>query len=111
MPLINQTPTTIAAIPEKTFPHAWIYNMSTHAPTTTSGRIALDILPYNAETDELGKGVDKETISTDELWLAIEQVPELSQAMAAILTAVGPLRTWVAARKVELEAEQEAPEA
>ncbi len=37
-------------------------------------------------------------ISTDQLWKAVSEVPEVAAAMQAILVAVVPLRTWIDAQ-------------
>ena len=99
MALQNQTPTTTPAIAEKTLPDLWLSNISIAAPSLTAGRITIETLPYNESAQELGSGQDMVTISTDELWLAVSEVPEVAQAMGAIFAAIDPLRDWVAARE------------
>jgi hypothetical protein len=34
-------------------------------------------------------------IKTDDLWKAVNEVPEVAQAMGAIFNAVEPLRLWI----------------
>lgn len=95
MPITNPNPVSVPAVEAKTYPHLWLYNTIVHAPSTTSGRILIETLPYNADTQEIGSGSDMVAISTDQLWKAVSEVPEVAAAMQAILAAVVPLRTWI----------------
>lgn len=95
MALKNDTPIVIPAMSEKSFPDIWLYNISIMAPGLDSGRITIETLPYNSETQEIGNGSMMVPIHTDQLWDAVNEVPEVAQAMGAIFAAVGPLRDWV----------------
>lgn len=108
MPLINPTPIEIPATEPKQFPHVWLSNIIVHAPSTTSGRITIECLPYNGDTGEIGEGKYMQAISTSDLWKAVEEVPEVAQAMGAIFAAIEPLKTWVAEQET-LENQPENP--
>jgi len=105
MALPNPNPTTTPPVEEKTFPDLWLSNISIKAPSLAAGAITIDTIPYNEEEQELGSGQDMVAITTDELWLAVQEVPEVAQAMGAIFAAIDPLRTWVDARAVALAEE------
>jgi len=106
MPIDNPNPTIIPATEAKSFPHLWLYNVICHAPSVSSGRILIETLPYNAETSEIGSGQNMVAISTDKLWEAGSQVPEVASAMEAILNAVNPLRDWITQQQEIQETQQ-----
>ena len=95
MALINPNPIEIPATEAKEFPHVWLSNIIIHAPSTTSGRITIECLPYNGNTKEIEEGKFMQSISTDNLWKALAEVPEVAQAMGAIFTALQPLKEWI----------------
>ena len=99
MPISNPTPTEVAAVPAKTFPHLWIKDLFIRAHTTSAGAVKIELAPYNANTGEIGPGLS--VVSTEELFLAVQQVPEVAAAYAAVLASVEPLRAWVEARAAE----------
>jgi hypothetical protein len=92
------TPITVPAVAEKTFPHLWIYNLIIHAPTTTTGKVEAEFLPYNAETGEIGPASAMTTISSDKLWDAVNAVPEMKVAFDAIVAAVPAMKVWIASQ-------------
>lgn len=94
----SDQPVTIAPTPAKSFDSLWIYNLSFHAPTTDSGNMKAEFLPYNGKTKEIGPSEYLQTVSTDKLWEAVEAVPEVRVAFEAIIAAVGPLKAWVKAQ-------------
>ena len=91
----SDQPLTIAPTQLKTYDSLWIYNLSFHAPTTDSGNMKAEFLPYNAQSKEIGPSEYLQTVSTDKLWEAVEAVPEVRDAFNAIIAAVGPLKAWV----------------
>ena len=106
MALTHPNPPVITeAVEAKEFNELWLTNISIHAPSLTAGRITIESIPYNEAEQDLGSGKDMVAITTNELWLAVEEVPEIAQAMGAIFAAVGPLRDWVAAREALLAEE------
>lgn len=100
MPIINETPVVIPSTAEKSFPHQWIYNLSCHCPSNTQGRISIELIPYNADTSEFGPSSGLEVVTTDALWEAINEVPEVAAAFTAVIDSVEPLRTWIKERAI-----------
>ena len=98
MPIQPDTPIVIPAIPEKTFSEQWVYNLVVHAPTTTTGNVRIELLPYDPSTKEIGPGTLNQPVYTDKLWEAIKAVPEVATAFQAVIACVGPLRTWIEAQ-------------
>jgi hypothetical protein len=99
-------PVKTKAIPAKEFNELWLPSITIKAPSITTGQITIETIPFNEDEQELGSGKDMVAIKTDELWLAVNEVPEVAAAMGAIFAAVGPLRTWVAARALILAEEE-----
>ena len=98
MKIVNETPVIIPPVEEKTFPDLWIYSINIIAPTTTSGRVQIDLLPYSSDRQEIYPG-NHQILSTDDLWSAINEVPEVAQAMGAIFLAIDPLKQWLKNRE------------
>lgn len=96
MAIPAQNPTVIPAISEKVFPNLWLYNVLIHSPSINYGRIHIEALPYNSDIQEIGPGSNIETISTDQLFQAVYNVPEVKVAYDAIINAIVPLREWIA---------------
>lgn len=95
MPISNPNPLVIPSTLEQSFSDLWLYNIIIHAPSATSGRVCIETLPYNGDTQEIGSGQYMVPIQTDQLWKAADEVPEVAAAMAAIFAAVEPLRAWI----------------
>ena len=95
MPITNENLVVIPPTAEKSFPHQWIYNLSCHCPSNTQGRISIELIPYNADTSEFGPSSGLEVVTTDALWEAINEVPEVAAAFTAVIDSVEPLRTWI----------------
>jgi hypothetical protein len=98
MAIPAQNPTTVLAVPEKSFSDLWLYNINIHAPAVNSGRIFIEALPYNPDAQEIGPSSGLEVISTDQLFQAAYDVPEVGIAYQAIIDAIVPLREWIAAQ-------------
>jgi hypothetical protein len=98
MAIPAQNPTTVPAVSAKSFPDLWLYNINIHAPAVNSGRIYIEALPYNPDTQEIGPAAGLEVITTDALFEAAYDVPEVGIAYQAIIDAIVPLREWIAAR-------------
>jgi hypothetical protein len=98
MAIPAQNPTTVPAVPEKSFLDLWLYNINIHAPAVNSGRIYIEALPYNPDVQEIGPSSGLEVISTDQLFQAAFDVPEVGIAYQAIIDAIVPLREWIAAQ-------------
>jgi hypothetical protein len=106
MPIIPDQPIVVPPVPGETYTEQWIYNLVVHSPAINSGRVQIQLLPFDPVTPKIGPGELLENIETDRLWDAVAEVPEVAAAMQAVLDAVGPLRAWIAAQ-VELELESE----
>ena len=98
MAIAPQTPIVVPAVPEKTFPEQWVYNLVVHAPTSTTGNVRIELLPYDPVTKEIGPGTLNQPVYTDRLWEAVNAVPEVAVAFQAVIDCVGPLRTWIDAQ-------------
>jgi hypothetical protein len=109
MPIIPDQPIVVPPVPGETYTEQWIYNLVVHSPAINSGRVQIQLLPFDPVAPKIGPGELLENIETDRLWDAVAEVPEVAAAMQAVLAAVGPLRDWIAAQ-VEPEPESE-PEA
>ena len=97
--LINHpNPLEIPATPARVFPHVWLYSVIASVPSMDTGSIRIETLPCNMETGEIAPGDYMTPLSTDRLWDAVKEVPEVAAAMAAILAAVGPLHAWIEAQ-------------
>jgi hypothetical protein len=98
MPIPAQNPTTVPAVSAKSFPDLWLYNINIHAPAINTGRIYIEALPYNPDIQEIGPASGLEVITTDALFEAAYDVPEVGAAYQAIIDAIVPLREWIATR-------------
>jgi hypothetical protein len=95
MKITNDTPFVIPPTEPKTYPDLWIYGLTVLCPSASSGRVEITTLPYNYDTQEIYSG-GHVTISTDDLWKAVQEVPEVQMAFGAILQSVEPLKAWIA---------------
>jgi hypothetical protein len=92
---------TIPAVPQKTFGEQWVFNLVVQAPTPTSGSVSIELLPYNSQTGEIGPLDLSKSISTDKLWEAIQEVPEMATAFNAVIAAVPPMKAWIESKRQE----------
>jgi hypothetical protein len=94
MPIPNPNPVITPPIPAQDFEDLWLYNISIHSPSVSSGLISVETLPYNSEAQQIGPSKYMVPIYTDQLWKAVSEVPEVAAAMNAIFAAIEPLRAW-----------------
>jgi hypothetical protein len=91
------TPVVVPPSDEKHFDAMWITQVlvRTLLPTdqTEGGLVQIEYVPMNALTGETLPLVSQ--ISTDQLMRAVQEVPEVAQAMGAILLAITPLKEWI----------------
>ena len=82
--------------PEKTYDSIWLSNINIKT-TQTEGNLSIKCLPYDSNTQELNMGLEGgvEYIHITDLWKAIDEVPEVKDAMDAITAAIVPLREWI----------------
>jgi hypothetical protein len=68
-------------------------------PTDQSGGglVSVEYVPMDAATGEVLP--QPAAISSDKLMQAVNEVPEVAQAMGAILLAIQPLKAWIAAQQ------------
>jgi hypothetical protein len=102
MLLINPNPVVTPTIESKIFPHLWIYSLSIHAPSPTTGKIIIETLPYDSNTKEMANGSNVIVIETDKFWESVSEVPEVSSAMAAVFSSITPLREWIETNKQKM---------
>lgn len=95
MPITPEQPIVVPPQAGATFAQQWIYNLVVHSPATDSGRVLIELLPFDATTQTIGSSSLVETIQTDQLWKASAEVPEVAAAMQAVINCVGPLREWI----------------
>lgn len=102
MPINNHTTVTIpaiSAVPEKTFDHIWLTDITIRTDGYDLGELSIGNVPYNGDTGELAKHLPGATISTDDLWTAVDEVSAVAVAMQAIFDAVEPLKAWISANE------------
>ena len=94
-------PVVIPPVAEKQFDAMWITQVlvRTLLPTDQSGGglVSIEYVPMNAQTGEILP--EPASISSDRLMQAVAEVPEVAQAMGAILLAIQPLKAWLAAQQ------------
>ena len=90
----------VVAVPEKTFPHLWLTDIHVQAKTNTQGSLGIEAVPYNGDTGEVADNTVVDSIYTEDLWTAVQEVPEVAIAMQAIFNAVEPLKAWIAENEV-----------
>ncbi len=100
------SPVTVPAVDERVFGITWLRKLMVDSPSPSQGSIYVEIAPMEATTGELHPTVRQE-ITTQELWMAAQEVPSVANAIGAILMALPDLETWVAARAAE---QQQPPE-
>jgi hypothetical protein len=110
MPIIPDQPIVVPPVPGETYTEQWIYNLVVHSPAINSGRVQIQLLPFDPVTPKIGPGELLENIETDRLWDAVAEVPEVAAAMQAVLAAVGPLRAWIAAQVEPVPEPESEPE-
>lgn len=97
--LTNPTPITTEAIPAKVFDKLHVYSLSAIQPTADSGSITIELLPCS-QAGELATGDNVQRLSVP-LYPAMNEVPELATAFAAIIAAIPATQSWLAAQSTE----------
>lgn len=95
--LTNPTPITTEPVPAKVYDRLHLYSLSAIHPTGDSGSITVELLPATAE-GELATGEKVQRMSCP-LYPAINEVPELAAAFAAVLAAIPATQAWLAAQQ------------
>ena len=99
MLLPNQTPIETPAVAAKVYDKLHLYSLSAIQPTGDSGSITVELLPATAD-GELATG-DKVQRMSCPLYPALNEVPELAAAFAAVLAAIPATQAWLAAQTTE----------
>ena len=99
MPITSDTPLEIHATKKKVFDQLFVYNLVVHAPSASTGKIRIELLPFDSKTGDLGPSSNMLTVETNELWKCVEEVPEVQTAFGAIIAAIPAVKTWVAAQE------------
>lgn len=99
MLLPNQTPIETPAVAAKVYDKLHLYSLNAIHPTTDSGSITVELLPATAD-GELATG-DKVQRMSCPLYPALNEVPELAAAFAAVLAAIPATQAWLAAQTTE----------
>jgi len=98
MNIPSPNPLVFPATPEVVFPHLWIKKLVLESASVDEGKMEAEFLPYNADTRQIGPADFGLKFTTEELWAAIEEVPEVAAAYAAILESVAPMQAWLKER-------------
>ena len=101
--LTNPNPIQTEPVPAKVFDKLHLYSLSAMHPTTDSGSITVELLPATAD-GELATGDNVQRMSCP-LYPAINEVPELAAAFAAVIAAIPATQAWLAAEQETLDNE------
>ena len=105
MLLPNQTPIETPAVAAKVYDKLHLYSLSAIQPTGDSGSITVELLPATAD-GELASG-DKVQRMSCPLYPALNEVPELAAAFAAVIAAIPATQAWLAAQQPQEDAPSE----
>lgn len=106
MLLNNQTPIEVPAVAAKVYDKLHPYSLNVMHPTPTdSGSITVELLPAT-DSGELATG-DKVQRMSCPLYPALNEVPELAAAFAAVLAAIPATQAWLAAQQSQEDAPSE----
>ena len=97
--LDNPTPLTTEPVPARVFDKLHVYSLSAIQPSASSGSITIELLPCS-QAGELASGDNVQRLSVP-LYPAMNEVPELAAAFAAILAAIPATQSWLAAQSTE----------
>ena len=97
--LNNPNPIVTEPVAAKTFDKLHLYSLVAMHPTADSGNITCELLPAT-DSGELASGDKVQRISVP-LYPAINEVPELAAAFAAVLAAIPAVLAWQAAPTTE----------
>jgi hypothetical protein len=97
MLLPNQTPITTEPVAAKTFDKLHLYSLVAMHPTADSGNITCELLPATS-SGELASGDNVQRLSVP-LYPALNEVPELAAAFAAVIAAIPATQAWLASQQ------------
>lgn len=97
MLLPNQTPIETPAVAAKVYDKLHLYSLVAMHPTADSGNITCELLPATS-SGELASGDNVQRLSVP-LYPALNEVPELAAAFAAVIAAIPATQAWLAAQQ------------
>ena len=103
--LTNPTPIETPAVAAKVYDKLHLYSLTAIQPTgddgngSGSGSITVELLPATAD-GELASGDNVQRMSCP-LYPALNEVPELAAAFAAVIAAIPATQAWLAAQSTE----------
>ena len=103
MLLPNQTPIETPAVAAKVYDKLHLYSLVAIHPTADSGNITCELLP-STSAGELASGDNVQRLSVP-LYPALNEVPELAAAFAAVIAAIPATQAWLAAEQETLDNE------
>ena len=101
--LNNPNPIETPAVAAKVYDKLHVYTLAAIQPDQNSGNITVELLPAT-DSGELASGDKVQRISVP-LYPAINEVPELADAFAAVLAAIPAVLSWQAAEQETLDNE------
>ena len=108
-PIPRDEPFVVPASPKETYDSVWLRSINIFAPNTaeaspTEGNINIECLPYDAENQKVLVSADNEGVEhinvpnrvngRKPFWQCVDEVPEVKDAMDAIIAAIPALREW-----------------
>lgn len=103
MLLPNQTPIETPAVAAKVYDKLHLYSLVAMHPDQNSGSITVELLPATS-SGELASGDNVQRLSVP-LYPALNEVPELAAAFAAVIAAIPATQAWLAAQQETLDNE------
>ena len=107
-PIPRDEPFVVPASPEQTFDSVWLRSINIFAPNTSEaapseGSLNIEMLPYDGENQKVLVTADNEGVEylnvpnrvngRKTFWQCVDEVPEVKDAMDAIIAAIPALRT------------------
>ena len=108
-PIPRDEPFVVPASPEQTFDSVWLRSINIFVPNTSEeapsdGSLNIEMLPYDADNKKILITADNEGVEyinvpnrvngRKPFWQCVNEVPEVKDAMDAIIAAIPALRTW-----------------
>ena len=108
-PIPRDEPFVVPASPEQTFDSVWLRSINIFVPNTSEeapndGSLNIEMLPYDGSNEKVLVTADNEGVEyinvpsrvngRKSFWQCVNEVPEVKDAMDAIIAAIPALRTW-----------------
>ena len=108
-PIPRDEPFVVPASPEQTFDSVWLRSINIFVPNTSEeapseGSLNIEMLPYDGDNKKVFITADNEGVEylnvpnrvneRKPFWQCVNEVPEVKDAMDAIIAAIPALRTW-----------------